>query len=541
MQERILMYSDAARNKLMIGVNALTKMVAVTLGPKGRNVVIDKKFGGPLISKDGITVAAEIFLKDPIENMGAQLIRSVAAKTAEVAGDGTTTATVLAQAIISEGLRSVAAGANPMDIKRGIDLATKAVVEELKKISKPVDSKEDIINIGSISSNNDRLIGALIADAMEKVGKEGVITVEDAKGLETDIEIVEGMQFDRGYLSPYFITKIETMEAILDNVHILIYDGKISLVNDILEILNGIAERGDSLLVIAEDVVGDAIKTLVINKMQSKIKVCAVKAPGFGDRRKDILEDIAVLTGGTVISEETGKMLKTVTFKDFGHAEKVVISRDTTVIVNGDGNEVNIQARVEQLKKQIDSSTSDFDKEKFQERLAKMAGGVAVLRVGAATDTELKEKKMRIEDALHATRAAVDEGIVPGGGVAYVRSIPPRIFDIGNEDQNIGVNIVMKAITAPLKCIADNSGTNGEVVLNEVRKSDVVDYGYDAQNGKYCSLFEAGIIDPTKVVRTALENASSIAGLFLTTEGVIAESLEEKEEQEKLMNQQPAY
>jgi chaperonin GroEL len=546
MQSRLMLYSTEARNKLKVGIDALANMVKVTLGPKGRNVIIEKKFGGPMVTKDGVTVAQEVFLKDPIENMGAQLLKVVASRTAETAGDGTTTATVLAQAIVTEGIRIVTAGANPMDIKRGIDAATMAVVNDLKRLSKEVSTKEEIINVGAISANNDLLIGNLIADAMERVGKEGVITVEDAKSLETTVEVVEGMQFDRGYLSSYFITKMDTLEAVLDDVYVLLYDGKLSLVDDMLDLLNSVLQRGSSLLIIAEDVVGDAIKTLVVNKMSGRIKVCAVKAPGFGDRRKDILQDIAVLTGGTVISEELGRLLKTTTISDLGKAEKVIVNKDSTTVVNGKGKVEDVNDRVAQLKNLIDSCTSEYDKEKYQERLAKMTGGVAVLRVGAATETESKEKKMRIEDALHATRAAVDEGIVPGGGIAYLRARDVLLdirMSVTNEDQRAGIDIVFRALQKPFFDLIENAGLSGHVVGNEIatvygKNPEWDDYGYNALTDKYERLLETGVIDPTKVVRCALENASSIAGLFLTTEGVIAESLEEKKADEEVMNSQ---
>ena len=517
-----------ARNGLKRGVDALADAVKVTLGPKGRNVVIDKKFGAPSITKDGVTVAKEIELKDPIENMGAQMLKEVASKTADLAGDGTTTATVLAQAIVGAGLKNVASGANPMDLKRGIDKAVETVVAELKKISRQVgNDNSKIEQVGVISANNDHAIGKLIAEAMAKVGNEGVITVEEAKGTETDVKIVEGMQFDRGYLSPYFVTNPEKMEAELDNPYILICDKKISTMKDLLPVLEKTAQSGRPLLIIAEDIDGEALATLVVNKIRGALKVAAVKAPGFGDRRKAMLQDIAVLTGGTVISEETGLKLENATLNDLGRAEKVSIDKDNTTVVNGAGSKAEIQARVGQIKAQIESTTSDYDREKLQERLAKLAGGVAVLYVGAATEVEMKEKKDRVDDALHATRAAVEEGIVPGGGVAYIRAAKALDNISGaNDDENTGISIVRRAIEEPLRQIVANAGGEGAVIVQRVREGEG-DFGYNARTEVFENLFEAGVIDPTKVSRVALENAASIAGMLLTTECVISDIEEE--------------
>jgi len=517
-----------ARNGLKRGVDALADAVKVTLGPKGRNVVIDKKFGAPSITKDGVTVAKEIELKDPIENMGAQMLKEVASKTADLAGDGTTTATVLAQAIVGAGLKNVASGANPMDLKRGIDKAVIMVVAELKKISRQVgNDNSKIEQVGTISANNDHAIGKLIAEAMAKVGNEGVITVEEAKGTETDVKIVEGMQFDRGYLSPYFVTNPEKMEAELDNPYILICDKKISTMKDLLPVLEKTAQSGRPLLIIAEDIDGEALATLVVNKIRGALKVAAVKAPGFGDRRKAMLQDIAVLTGGTVISEETGLKLENATLNDLGRAEKVSIDKDNTTVVNGAGSKAEIQARVGQIKAQIESTTSDYDREKLQERLAKLAGGVAVLYVGAATEVEMKEKKDRVDDALHATRAAVEEGIVPGGGVAYIRAAKALDNISGaNDDENTGISIVRRAIEEPLRQIVANAGGEGAVIVQRVREGEG-DFGYNARTEVFENLFEAGVIDPTKVSRVALENAASIAGMLLTTECVISDIEEE--------------
>jgi chaperonin GroEL len=521
-------FDTQAREKLKAGVDALANAVKVTLGPKGRNVVIDKKFGAPHITKDGVSVAKEIELKDPIENMGAQMLKEVASKTADIAGDGTTTATVLAQAIVTAGLKNVASGANPMDLKRGIDKAVEAVVADLKKISKTVGSDNDKIKqVGSISANNDEAIGTLIADAMAKVGTEGVITVEEAKGTETEVKTVEGMQFDRGYLSPYFVTNAENMEADLENAFILIYDKKVSTMKELLPVLEKTAQTGRPLLIIAEDVDGEALATLVVNKIRGALKVAAVKAPGFGDRRKAMLQDIAILTGGQVISEETGLKLENATLEDLGRAEKITVDKDNTTIVNGTGSKEAIAARIGEIKAQIDKTTSDYDREKLQERLAKLAGGVAVLYIGAATEVEMKEKKDRVDDALHATRAAVEEGIVPGGGVALIRA--SKALDKlkgANEDEQTGIAIVIRAIEEPLRQIVANAGGEGAVVVNKVRGGKD-DYGYNARKESYENLIEAGVIDPTKVVRVALENAASIAGMLLTTECVISDIKED--------------
>jgi len=530
MAAKLILYDAEARGALKKGVDQLANAVKVTLGPKGRNVVIDKKFGPPTITKDGVTVAKEIELSDPVENMGAQMVREVASKTSDVAGDGTTTATILAQAIIREGLKNVTAGANPMDLKRGIDLAVKKVVEGLKEISKNVgDDKEKIAQVGAISANNDRDIGDLIANAMEKVGKDGVITVEEAKGTETTLEVVEGMQFDRGYLSPYFVTDAERMEAVLENPYILIHDKKISAMKDLLPILEKIAQSGRSLLVIAEEVEGEALATLVVNKLRGTLRVCAVKAPGFGDRRKAMLEDIAILTGGQVISEEKGYKLENATLSYLGTAERVTVDKDNTTIVQGAGKKEDIKKRINEIKQQIEKSTSDYDKEKLQERLAKLSGGVAVLKIGASTEVEMKEKKARVEDALHATRAAVEEGIVPGGGVAYIRAMKKLDeIKVDNADQKTGVDIIRRALEEPLRQIAINAGFDGSVVLNEV-KSGKDDYGFNAQTEKYENLTKSGVIDPTKVARIAIENAASVAGLLITTEATVVEKPEKKE------------
>jgi len=523
-------FDTAARDKIKKGVDKLADAVKVTLGPKGRNVILDKKFGAPTVTKDGVSVAKEIELKDPIENMGAQLVKEVASKTADAAGDGTTTATVLAQSIYAHGIKNVAAGANPMDLKRGIDKAVDAVVEHLKKQSKKIKDSSEIAQVATISSNSDETIGKMIADAMDKVGKDGVITVEEAKGTETEVKTVEGMQFDRGYLSPYFVTNTEKMEADLDQAYILIYDKKISSMKELLPVLEQTAQTGKPLVIIAEEVEGEALATLVVNKIRGALRVAAVKAPGFGDRRKAMLEDIAVLTGGKVIAEEQGFKLENATLDMLGRAEKVTIDKDNTTIVNGAGKKAEIQGRVAQIKAQIETTTSDYDKEKLQERLAKLSGGVAILYVGAATEVEMKEKKHRVDDALHATRAAVQEGIVPGGGVAYVRAIEAlkNIADLGlnNEDQATGVNIVRLALESPLRTIAENAGQEGSVIVNKVRDGKK-DFGYNARDNKFENFFDAGIIDPTKVTRLALENAASIAGLLLTTEAVVSEIPEE--------------
>jgi len=520
----MIFFNIDARNKMKKGVDTLSEAVKVTLGPKGRNVVIEKKFGAPQVTKDGVSVAKEIELEDPIENMGAQMVKEVASKTADIAGDGTTTATVLAQAIISEGLKNVAAGANPMDLKRGIDKAVIAIVENLKKQSEKIgtDSKK-IEQVASISANNDASIGALIAQAMAKVGKEGVITVEEAKGTETTVEVVEGMQFDRGYVSPYFVTNSEKMQVELTNPYILIYDKKISTMKDILHILEKVAQTGRPLLIISEDLEGEALATLVVNKLRGTIKVAAVKAPGFGDRRKEMLQDIAILTAGTVISEEQGFKLENADITYLGTAESVTIDKDNTTLVGGKGKKNDITARVNQIKAQMETTTSDYDKEKLQERLAKLAGGVAVLYIGAATEVEMKEKKDRVDDALHATRAAVEEGIVPGGGVAYLRAADVLSKLIGdNDDETTGIAIVRRAIEEPLRIIVQNAGFEGSVVINKIKEGKG-DYGFNARTEKYENMFKAGVIDPTKVSRVALENAASIAGMMLTTECVIAE------------------
>ncbi len=518
-----------ARDALKKGVDALANAVKVTLGPKGRNVIIDKKFGSPVITKDGVTVAKEIELANPIENMGAQMVKEVASKTSDVAGDGTTTATVLAQAIITAGLKNVAAGANPMDLKRGIDKAVEAVVASLKKQSKSVgDDNKKIEQVASISANNDNEIGKLIAQAMEKVKKEGVITVEEAKGTETTVEVVEGMQFDRGNISPYFVTNADKMETVLENPHILIYDKKISSMKELLPLLEKQVQTGNPLLIIAEDIDGEALATLVVNKIRGSLKVAAVKAPGFGDRRKAMLEDIAILTNGTLISEERGFKLENADISYLGKAAKITIDKDNTTIVSGAGKKADITARVNQIKAQIESTTSDYDKEKLQERLAKLSGGVAVLYVGAATEMEMKEKKDRVDDALHATRAAVEEGIIPGGGIAYIRatSVLDKLTG-ANEDETTGIAIIKRALEEPLRQIVENAGVEGSIVVQKVREGKD-DYGYNARTDKYENLLTAGVIDPTKVARVALENAASVAGMLLTTECVLADIKEEK-------------
>jgi chaperonin GroEL len=530
MSSKIINYDVEARTALKRGVDQLANAVKVTLGPKGRNVAIDKKFGAPTVTKDGVTVAKEVELSDPVENMGAQLVREVASKTSDVAGDGTTTATVLAQAIVREGLKNVTAGANPMDLKRGIDLAVKKVVEGLNELSKKIgDDKEKIAQVGAISANNDRFIGDQIASAMEKVGKDGVITVEEAKGTETTIDVVEGMQFDRGYLSPYFVTDADRMETVLENPYILIHDKKISAMKDLLPILEKVAQAGRPLLIIAEDVEGEALATLVVNKLRGTLRIGAVKAPGFGDRRKAMLEDIAVLTNGQVISEEKGFKLENATVAYLGTADRVTIDKDNTTIVQGAGKKEDIKKRINEIKQQMDKTTSDYDKEKLQERLAKLSGGVAVLKIGASTEVEMKEKKARVEDALHATRAAVEEGIVPGGGVAFIRAIK-KLDEVKTEnlDQKTGVEIIRRALEEPLRQIATNAGLDGAVVVNEV-KNGKDDYGFNAQTEKYENLIKSGVIDPTKVSRIALENAASVAGLLLTTEATIVEKPEKKD------------
>ncbi len=515
-------YNTTARDMLKKGVDKLANAVRVTLGPRGRNVVIDRKFGSPTITKDGVTVAKEIELEDHFENMGAQMVKEVASKTSDIAGDGTTTATVMAQAIFREGIKNVTAGANPMSLKRGIETGVKTIVEELKKLSRPVAGKKEISQVGTISANNDRLIGDLIAEAMEKVGKDGVITVEEAKGTETELTVVEGMQFDRGYLSPYFITDPDNMEAVFDEPLVLIHDKKISSMKDLLPILEKVAQMGKALIIIAEDLEGEALATLVVNKLRGTLKVAAVKAPGFGDRRKAMLEDIAVLTGGKVISEELGFKLENTILSDLGTAKKINIDKDNTTIVEGGGSTEEIKARIGQIKKQIEDTTSDYDREKLQERLAKLAGGVAVINVGAATETEMKEKKARVEDALHATRAAVEEGIIPGGGVSYLRCMKALDNVEIEGDEQIGVSIIKKALEAPIRMIADNAGVDGSIVVNKVSEMET-NFGYNAETGQFVDMFEDGVIDPTKVARIALENASSIASLLLTTEAIISE------------------
>jgi chaperonin GroEL len=528
MAAKELLFNTDARAKLKRGVDQLAEAVRVTLGPKGRNVVIDKKFGSPTVTKDGVTVAKEVELSDPIENMGAQMVKEVATKTSDLAGDGTTTATVLAQAIFREGLKNVTAGANPMELKRGIDRAVEAVVEQLKTLSAPSAGKKEIAQVGTISANNDKEIGNLIAEAMEKVGKDGVITVEEAKGLETTLETVDGMQFDRGYLSPYFVTDPEKMEAVLDDPYILIHDKKISAMKELLPLLEKVAQSGKPLLIIAEDVEGEALATLVVNKLRGTLKVVAVKAPGFGDRRKEMLRDIAVLTGGQVISEELGFKLENGTLNDLGRAKRVVVDKDNTTIVDGKGKEGDIQGRINEIRAAVDKSTSDYDREKLQERLAKLSGGVAVINVGAATETEMKEKKARVEDALHATRAAVEEGIVPGGGVALIRAQAGLDKIKGTDDEKIGVEIVRRALEEPIRMIAQNAGAEGSIVVGRVKESKEKNFGYNAATDAYEDLVKAGVIDPTKVTRTALQNAASIAGLLLTTECVVVEKKEDK-------------
>ncbi|MCJ7577981.1 MAG: chaperonin GroEL [candidate division Zixibacteria bacterium] len=524
---KIIEFEASAREKLKRGIDKMANAVKVTLGPKGRNVVLDKKFGSPTITKDGVTVAKEIELEDPFENMGAQMVKEVASKTSDVAGDGTTTATVLAQAICREGLKNVTAGSNPMALKRGIEKAVVVVVEELKKISKPLPGKTEIAQVGTISANNDKSIGDLIAEAMDKVGKDGVITVEEAKTTKTELEVVEGMQFDRGYLSPYFITNPDTMEVALEDPLILIHDKKISTMKDLLPILEKIAQMGRAFLIITEEVEGEALATLVVNKLRGTLKCCAVKAPGFGDRRKAMLEDVAVLTGGRVISEELGIKLENTQISDLGKAKRVTVDKENTTIVEGGGKTEEIKGRVNQIKKQIDETTSDYDKEKLQERLAKLAGGVAVINVGATTETEMKEKKARVEDALHATRAAVEEGIVPGGGVAFLRAIPALDKLKLDGDEAVGVSIVRKALEEPIRLIAENAGVEGSIVVNRV-KAEKGAFGFNAETEQYEDLMVSGVIDPAKVTRIALENAASIASLLITTEALVAEKPEEK-------------
>ncbi|MBP6939844.1 MAG: chaperonin GroEL [Deltaproteobacteria bacterium] len=527
MPAKKIIYSEEARAKMLVGVNKLADAVKATLGPKGRNAILDKMFGAPNVTKDGVTVAKEIELRDKFENMGAQMVREVASKTSDVAGDGTTTATVLAQAIYTEGLKYLAAGMNAMDLKRGIDKATSAIVDDLKKMSKSVEDKKEIEQVGTISANGDTEVGQIIADAMDKVGKEGVITVEEAKGMDTTLELVEGMQFDRGYLSPYFVTDAERMETVLEDPYLLIYDKKISNMRDLIPILESIAKEGRALLIIAEDIEGEALATLVVNKLRGTLKCAAVKAPGFGDRRKAMLEDVAILTGGQVISEDLGRKLESATVADLGKAKKVVIDKDNTTIVEGSGKSKDIQGRISQIKAQIEETTSDYDREKLQERLAKLAGGVAVIKVGAATEPEMKEKKARVEDALHATRAAVEEGFLPGGGVALLRCIDKLDrLDLPG-DQRFGVKIVQKALEEPIRQIAENAGLEGGIVVEKV-KGLKGSQGFNAATDEYEDMLKAGIIDPTKVTRFALQNAASVSGLLLTTEVMVAEIPEEK-------------
>ena len=535
MGAKLISYDFEARSTLKRGVDKLADAVKVTLGPKGRNVLIDKKFGPPTVTKDGVTVAKEIELEDPIENMGANMVREVASKTSDVAGDGTTTATVLAQAIFKEGLKNVTAGANPMELKKGIDLAVDAITLELKNLSRDVEGKKEIAQVGCISANNDKTIGNLIAEAMEKVGKDGVITVEEAKGTDTSMEVVEGMQFDRGYLSPYFVTDAETMETVMENPYILIHDKKISAIKDLLPILEKVSQSGRQMLIIAEDIEGEALATLVVNKLRGTLRIAAVKAPGFGDRRKAMLEDIGILTNGTVISEEKGFKLDNATLAYLGQAKKIVIDKDNTTIVEGAGKSDDIKKRINEIKVQIDKTTSDYDKEKLQERLAKLSGGVAVLKIGASTEIEMKEKKARVEDALHATRAAVEEGIVPGGGVAYLRSV--KVLDdikFETPDQKVGIDIIRKAIEEPARHIITNAGLEASVIINKIKEGKGA-FGFNAATDVYEDLFDAGVIDPTKVARVALMNAASVAGLLLTTECAIVD----KPEKEKAMPQMP--
>jgi chaperonin GroEL len=529
MAAKEIRFSEDARNRMLRGVNVLANAVKATLGPKGRNVVLEKSFGAPTITKDGVSVAKEIELADKFENMGAQMVKEVASKTSDVAGDGTTTATVLAQALIREGLKAVAAGMNPMDLKRGIDKAVAGAVAELKNLSKPCSDDKAIAQVGTISANSDVAIGDIIAEAMKKVGKEGVITVEEGSGLENELDVVEGMQFDRGYLSPYFINNQQSMQAELEDPYILLHDKKISNVRELLPVLEGVAKAGKPLLIVAEEVEGEALATLVVNTIRGIVKVCAVKAPGFGDRRKAMLEDMAILTGGQVISEEVGLSLEKATIKDLGRAKKIVVSKENSTIIDGAGESKNIEARIKQIKAQIEETTSDYDREKLQERVAKLAGGVAVIKVGAATEVEMKEKKARVEDALHATRAAVEEGVVPGGGVALVRALEAiKKLKGDNEDQNHGILIAKRAMETPLREIVGNAGEESSVVLNKVAAGKG-NYGYNAQTGEYGDMVEFGILDPTKVTRTALQNAASIAGLMITTEAMVGEAPKKEE------------
>jgi len=527
MAAKLVKFSQDARDKILRGVNVLADAVTVTLGPRGRNVVLEKSFGPPNVTKDGVTVAKEIELEDKFENMGAQMVKEVASKTSDVAGDGTTTATVLARAIFTEGLKMVAAGHDPMTLKRGIDKAVGAIVNELKALSKPTKEQKEIAQVGTISANNDSTIGEIIAEAMSKVGKEGVITVEEAKGLETQLEVVEGMQFDRGYLSPYFVTDPDRMECVYEDVYMLIHEKKISSMKDLLPLLEQVARAGKPLLIIAEDIEGEALATLVVNKIRGTLQCVGVKAPGFGDRRKAMLEDIATLTGGRVIAEELGMKLENVALQDLGRCKRIVVDKDNTTLVDGAGKKTDIEGRIKQIRAQIEETTSDYDREKLQERLAKLVGGVAVVRVGAATEVEMKEKKARVEDALHATRAAVEEGIVPGGGVALIRATAALEKLSVSDDERFGVNIVRRALEEPLRWIANNAGAEGSIVLDKVKNGKGA-FGFDAAKEEYGDLMKAGIIDPTKVVRTALLNAASVAGLLLTTEAMVAEKPEEK-------------
>jgi chaperonin GroEL len=532
MAAKQLLFSEQARAQILAGVEQLAKAVKVTLGPRGRNVVLDKKWGSPTVTKDGVTVAKEIELDEPYQNMGAQMVREVASKTSDVAGDGTTTATVLAEAIFKEGLKNVTAGSSPMYIKRGIDRSVETVVAELKKLSKDVKENKEIEQVATISANGDHSIGKIIAECMEKVGKDGTITVEEARSIDTSYDLVEGMQFDKGYISPYFVTEKDSMEAVLEEAYILLYEKKLSNMKDLLPVLEKIAQRAKPMLIIAEDVEGEALATLVVNKLRGTLAVCAVKAPGFGDRRKAIMEDIAVLTGGKVISEDLGIKLENVRLEDLGRAKRIVIDKENTTLVEGAGKKADIQGRIGQIKKEIEETTSDYDREKLQERLAKLAGGVAVINVGAATETEMKEKKARVEDALHATRAAVEEGIVPGGGVAYLRSIPAldRLLKELEGDERVGVSIVKRALEQPLRTLCDNAGVEGSIIVEKVKeyKGEEKTTGYDVDGEKYVDMFKAGIIDPTKVTRTALQNAASVASLLLTTEALITEIPEKK-------------
>lgn len=533
---KIISFDVDARSAMKRGVDQLADTVKVTLGPRGRNVVIEKKFGSPLITKDGVSVAKEIELEDPIENLGAQMVREVASKTNDIAGDGTTTATVLAQAIVREGLKNVTAGANPMDLKRGIDLGVQAIQEGLRQLKRPISGNKEIAQVATISANNDSTIGNLIADAVAKVGKDGVVTVEEAKGTETSVDVVEGMQFDRGYLSPYFITDQDSLEGVLENAMVVLIEKKVSAVKELVPVLEKAAQQGRSILIVAEDIEGEALATLVVNKLRGTIKVAAVKAPGFGDRRKEILEDIAILTGATVISEERGHKLETTTVDQLGQAKKVVVTKDATTIIEGSGESDSIKARIEQIKGQIKNTTSDYDKEKLQERLAKLSGGVAVVKIGAATELEMKEKKDRVEDALHATRAALEEGIVPGGGVAYIRS--QHMLDeleVANVDQRTGVNIIRKAIEEPIRHILSNAGLEASVIINKIKEDNEGSWGFNAYTEKFEDLIESGVIDPTKVSRVALENAASVASLLITTEATIVEKPSENNNNDQQM------